>query len=309
MAHALSTITSPSQPKPLRIALLERSLSEPDRIVGELLQPGGVIALKKLGMQDCLDNIGAIPVGGYCVINDQKQVHIPYPGGHEGRSFHHGRFIMTLREKAKKAEGVDVIEATVNSLVTSDGKIAGVKATRKGRSEKEVLRAKLVIIADGCFSNFRSEVMGEAAQKPLVKGHFIGAILKDAKLPIPQHGTVCLVKGSGPVLMYQIEEHDTRILIDIKEPLPSNLKVRASFLTQLAVLYMMFQGHILENIVPQLPHALQEPTRNALEADRLRRMPNSFLPPVEQGGEQTKEGVILIGDSWNMRHPLTGGKH
>ena len=36
-------------------------------------------------------------------------------------------------------------------------------------------------------------------------------------------------------------------------------------------------------------------------------MPNSFLPPVEQGTALTKKGVILIGDSWNMRHPLTGG--
>jgi squalene monooxygenase len=36
-------------------------------------------------------------------------------------------------------------------------------------------------------------------------------------------------------------------------------------------------------------------------------MPNSFLPPVEQGGPHSKEGVILLGDAWNMRHPLTGG--
>jgi squalene monooxygenase len=36
-------------------------------------------------------------------------------------------------------------------------------------------------------------------------------------------------------------------------------------------------------------------------------MPNSFLPPTEQGGHQSKEGAILLGDSWNMRHPLTGG--
>jgi squalene monooxygenase len=36
-------------------------------------------------------------------------------------------------------------------------------------------------------------------------------------------------------------------------------------------------------------------------------MPNSFLPPVEQGTGMSKEGAILIGDSWNMRHPLTGG--
>jgi len=36
-------------------------------------------------------------------------------------------------------------------------------------------------------------------------------------------------------------------------------------------------------------------------------MPNTFLPPAKQGTKHTKEGVVLIGDSWNMRHPLTGG--
>jgi len=36
-------------------------------------------------------------------------------------------------------------------------------------------------------------------------------------------------------------------------------------------------------------------------------MPNSFLPPVDQGTGRSKQGAILIGDSWNMRHPLTGG--
>jgi squalene monooxygenase len=36
-------------------------------------------------------------------------------------------------------------------------------------------------------------------------------------------------------------------------------------------------------------------------------MPNSFLPSIKQGGTSTKEGAILLGDSWNMRHPLTGG--
>ena len=33
------------------VILLEKSLKEPDRIVGELLQPGGVNALEKLGMR------------------------------------------------------------------------------------------------------------------------------------------------------------------------------------------------------------------------------------------------------------------
>ena len=33
-----------------KVAIIERDLSEPDRIVGELLQPGGLKALQKLGL-------------------------------------------------------------------------------------------------------------------------------------------------------------------------------------------------------------------------------------------------------------------
>ena len=34
-----------------KVALLERDLSEPDKIIGELLQPGGINRLKKLGLE------------------------------------------------------------------------------------------------------------------------------------------------------------------------------------------------------------------------------------------------------------------
>lgn len=33
------------------VVLIERDMNEPDRIVGELLQPGGVAALEKLGLR------------------------------------------------------------------------------------------------------------------------------------------------------------------------------------------------------------------------------------------------------------------
>ncbi|PPQ81167.1 hypothetical protein CVT26_010479 [Gymnopilus dilepis] len=293
LAHGLSTLP---RSKPLRIALLERSLAEPDRIVGELLQPGGVLALESLGMESCLEGIDAIPEHGYCVWENGKSVHIPYITGYTGRSFHHGRFIMKLRESARNSKGVELIECTANDLVyehPSSQKVTGVQVTKKGEDGqdfKESIHGDLVVIADGCFSNFRNSVMGTDAVKPSTKSHFIGAVLEDANLPIPNHGTVCLVKGFGPVLLYQISEHDTRILVDLKQPLPSDLKT-----------------HILDNVVPQLPPSLHLPIQKAFEKDRLRRMPNSFLPPVEQGRRNSKQNVILIGDSWNMRHPLTGG--
>ncbi|KAH6915608.1 squalene epoxidase [Coprinopsis sp. MPI-PUGE-AT-0042] len=295
LAHGLSTL--PFRSKRLRIALLERSLSEPDRIVGELLQPGGVIALQRLGLESTLEGIDAIPVKGYCVVKDGQSVHIPYPAGYEGRSFHHGRFIMTLRGAAKEAKGVDVIEATVSDLIQEEGnpkRIIGVTASRKTEEgqepEKLQVYGDLVIIADGCFSNFRNSVMGESGFKPVTKSHFVGAVLEDVRLPIPNCGTVVLAKNSGPVLLYQISGHDTRILMDVKAPLPKDLK-----------------GHVLTKIAPQLPSSLRPAVESALAKERLRQMPNSFLPAVEQSGPHCKEGIVLLGDAWNMRHPLTGG--
>ncbi|EDR14560.1 uncharacterized protein LACBIDRAFT_305270 [Laccaria bicolor S238N-H82] len=62
-----------------------RSLSQ---IVGEFLQPGGVTALRKPGIEKCPGGIDAIRVKGYCVVEDGKSVEIPYPGRHEGWRYH-----------------------------------------------------------------------------------------------------------------------------------------------------------------------------------------------------------------------------
>jgi len=91
------------------VVIIERDWSEPDRIVGELLQPGGVKALTKLGLRDCLEGIDAIPEYGYQVIYKNEKVLIPYIAQDktacEGRSFHHGRFISNLRRAVEACSG------------------------------------------------------------------------------------------------------------------------------------------------------------------------------------------------------------
>lgn len=82
------------------------------------------------------------------------------------------------------------------------------KATKLG--EKEKYRANLVIVADGCFSNFRMTAIGSSIRKLVIRRHFVSAVLEDASLPIPNHGNIMLVKSFGTVLLYQIGEHDTR---------------------------------------------------------------------------------------------------
>lgn len=279
-----------------RILLIERDLSTPDRIVGELLQPGGVQALKQLGMEECLEGIDATPVEGYCVVMGERSVPIPYPeleamagenretinqklhskngcttaqtaesfsksGKQEGRSFHHGRFIDALRRKViNDAPGVTVVEGSARNLITCDHtrRVIGVQVAIKMKGseakaapiedgpattlqpEDTVVRnfyAPLTIIADGCFSKFRSAATGSPSTtasdhrtqkvlppiKPIkTRSHFVGAVLKNIPLPQPRHGTVCLTPN-GPVLLYQIADkaEETRMLVDVKGKLPS----------------------------------------------------------------------------------------
>ena len=234
-AHSLATRSE----NPLKICLLERSLAEPDRIVGELLQPRGVEALKSMGMGECLEGIDAVPAHGYCVVNEGKNVRIPYPEGYQGRSFHHGKFIMALRSKAKVAPGVDVLERTVTKLIEcpQTGKVLGVRAVNKTDGSEEGVAEEfygdLTVVADGCFSNFRAKVMGGGAAKTVLGSHFVGLILENARLPYDEHGTVVLIKGHGPVLLYRISRTETRMLVAVRVPLPPDLKVR-TFTSSLA---------------------------------------------------------------------------
>jgi squalene monooxygenase len=127
------------------VILLERSLKQPDRIVGELLQPGGVAALEKLGLRDCLEEIDAIPVQGYAVIYHGEEVDIKYPmnaGKADGvrpvgMSFHHGRFVQRLREAAMRTRNVTVVESTVSGLIKNEwtGQVLGAECATRGEKD------------------------------------------------------------------------------------------------------------------------------------------------------------------------------
>jgi squalene monooxygenase len=133
------------------VILLEKSLKEPDRIVGELLQPGGVSALEKLGLRDCLEEIDAVRVQGYQVIYYGQPVSIPYPENAvtdrstktgksarpEGRSFHHGRFIRRLRETAMKETNITVVETAATDMVRCGytGQVLGVECQTNGKPD------------------------------------------------------------------------------------------------------------------------------------------------------------------------------
>jgi len=290
------------------VILLESSMKQPDRIVGELLQPGGVAALHALGMAECLEGIDAVRVFGYDVVYHGQEVPIPYPreivapvpdkekekvkGGKssrpEGRAFHHGRFIQKLREKALKCPNITVVETTATGLVRSgySGQVLGVGCTTK--EKKDYYFGHLTIAADGYASKFRKDVRSHT---PVVKSKFWALELIDADLPMPNHGHVLLGDGY-PVLLYQIGTHETRALVDIPSDLP-----------EASVKNGGTKGYLRNVVLPSLPARVQPSFKKALDDGKLRSMPNSWLPPTTN----KTPGLLVLGDAMNMRHPLTGG--
>ena len=285
------------------VFLLERSLTEPDRIVGELLQPGGVQALQTLGLRHCLDDIDAIPVKGYQVIFDGQRLPIPYPLDDEskattrdrlpqrpsqGLSFHHGRFVRNLRAAAAREPNISIIETEVDGLVRVQGtnQVLGVETLKSGK--RDYYFAPLTIVADGYRSKFRREI---SYRSPVSISKFWALELHDVVLPAPTFGHV-LLGDFSPVLLYQISTRDTRALINVPEGLEAAKASNGGV-----------SNYIRHHILPHLPPSVKPAFLESLKNSRLRCMPNSFLPATAN----RSAGIILAGDALNMRHPLTGG--
>lgn len=112
LAHALGN-------QGRKVLLFERDFSKPNRIVGELMQPGGVEQVKKLGLSHCFEGIDSPVTNGYAVFSKGQEVLLNYPFINlwdekakrpssvkslpHGRSFHHGSFVMNLRNAASSA--------------------------------------------------------------------------------------------------------------------------------------------------------------------------------------------------------------
>ncbi|XP_004634511.1 squalene monooxygenase isoform X1 [Octodon degus] len=272
-----------------KVTVIERDLKEPDRIVGEFLQPGGCCVLKDLGLGDAVEGIDAQCLNGY-ILHDREEkseVHITFPlsedsGVQGGRAFHHGKFVMNLRKAAMAEPNAQFIEGVVLQLLEEEDAVIGVKYKDKETGDVKELHAPLTVVADGIFSKFRKNLISTEAS---VSSHFVGFLMKNAPQFEPNYAELLLLNPS-PVLVYQISHNETRVLVDIRGEKPRNLR-----------------EYMAEQIYPQVPDHLKEPFLEASQNSPLRSMPATFLPssPVN------KRGVLLLGDAYNVRHPLTGG--
>ncbi|AMD22802.1 HHR033Cp [Eremothecium sinecaudum] len=303
------------------VLIVEREWTMPDRIVGELMQPAGIRALRSLGMVQAINNIDACPVTGYTVFYNGDKVAIPYPykadsepvdaipglvfDGNDkvvnddtikikefeedererGVGFVHGRFIQNLRAICAAEKNVTRLQGNVIQVLRNKEKeVIGAKVDIPGRGKVD-FKAHITFICDGIFSKFRKELSPEHVTS--VSSSFVGMSLIHADLPSKNHGHVILGQDHMPVLVYQISSIETRILCAYNSPkIPRDVN-----------------KWLREEVRQCIPKQLLKSFDEAVAAGKYKSMPNSWLP----ARQNNVPGMCVVGDALNMRHPLTGG--
>lgn len=313
------------------VLIVERNWSMPDRIVGELMQPAGIKALRELGLALTLCNIGAVYCSGYYIKYHDKTIEIDYaskemcqstfpfdPVPHcvfdgndkfsaddptlnskewdanenvRGASFVHGKLLMNLRDAVRAEPNVTWLE----------GNVTGV--TRDPSNPDHV--TGVTVKTNGVAKNYRasvtiacdgiwSKLRKEHSEKyiPLIGSYFVALALKNAKLPAKHRGNVIL-GDHAPILAYQVSEEETRMLCAYRSTKPPSLSSSE------------FLNYLNNEVLPNLPKELHPSFKEATASKKFRSMPNQYLSAAKQG--EKNEGFIMLGDALNMRHPLTGG--
>uniref|UniRef100_A0A1D1ZBY6 Squalene monooxygenase n=1 Tax=Anthurium amnicola TaxID=1678845 RepID=A0A1D1ZBY6_9ARAE len=191
-----------------------------------------------------------------------------------------------MREKASSVPNVHLEQGTVTSLIEENGTIKGVSYKTKNGEELNAY-APLTIVCDGCFSNLRRSLCSPKVDVPSC---FVGLILENCKLPYANHGHVILADPSA-ILFYPISSTEVRCLVDVpgqKVPSIANGEM-ANYLKTV--------------VAPQIPQELHDPFISAVNRGSIRTMQNRSMP----ASPHPTPGALLMGDAFNMRHPLTGG--
>ncbi|KAK8561167.1 hypothetical protein V6N12_048241 [Hibiscus sabdariffa] len=275
-----------------RVHVIERDLNGPNRFAGEVLLPGGYLKLIELGLEDCVDEIDARRLLGYVLYKDGKEAPVTFPlekfESHvAGRTFHNGRFVRRLQNKAASLHNVSLEQGTVTSLLEENGTVKGVHY--KDTSGRVLTAyAPLTVVCDGCFSNLRRSLCNPRVDVP---SYFVGFALTNCKLPLEHYGAVILADPS-PLVLYPISSTEIRCNVDIPSrnlPSVSNGEM----------------AHYLKTLVaPKVFPELYTACISAIEKkDNIRVMPNRIMAAAPH----PIPGAFLIGDALNMRHALTGG--
>lgn len=277
-----------------KVLVIERDgFVKPDRIVGELLQPGGLNLLESIGMRHCATEVG-MPCTGYVTIHNGKWVQLPYRDKVRGVSFHFGDFVQNLRKylREKCAGSVTLMPGSVNEVLVDGDRAIGVEYTPKGDVEgdgdgaRKKVYAPLVVMCDGGSSKWKG-VYQHYTPPAKPHSHFVGVIVRGMTMPIETRGHVFLGK-SGPILSYRLDSNEVRILAAYTgAALPRDVR-----------------GWLLNEVLPQLPTEYHKALTEAVDVpNNVKSMPIHLY----QAAFPAIRNYVGLGDHANQRHPLTGG--
>ncbi|EOA20416.1 hypothetical protein CARUB_v10000725mg [Capsella rubella] len=273
-----------------RVHVIERDMREPERMMGEYMQPGGRLMLSKLGLEDCLEGIDAQIATGMTLYKDGKETNASYPVENNNflyepsaRSFYNGRFVQRLRQKASSLPNVRLEEGTVKSLIEDKGVIKGVTYKNSAGEETTAL-APLTVVCDGCYSNLRRSLNDNNAE---VRSYQVGYIIKNCQLEEPDKVNLIMSKPSFTML-YHVGSTDVRCVFELfPDNVPSISKGdMATF--------------VRNTIAPQVPSKLRKILLKGIdEGANIKAVPTKSMSATLS----EKKGVFVLGDAFNMRHP------
>jgi 6-methylpretetramide 4-monooxygenase len=175
--------------KGIRTVVLERADGPPQGLRGEILQPNGQHVLDRLGLLSKLppDSTRTVRTFHFCRVGGKRLCTIDY----SELPPPYNRAVVTLPNVAHHAI-LDAIQAEASvslwygtsfeGLLREQGRIVGLTASRK--TEAMMIRAKVVVGADGAFSKVR-EALAIPAEVHLYPQGYLIAIL-DAPIPVTE---------------------------------------------------------------------------------------------------------------------------
>jgi squalene monooxygenase len=139
-----------------KVAIIEKDMREQDRIVGELMQPGGVTQLREMGLGHVLEGFDAQTITGYALFLRDQHFSITYPEQQTGRGLRNGKMLQAMRNHLYTLDNITIIEGTAVSLIEDNQKVLGIQYIPKGTDSTAEISATLTIVCDGMFSSFSS---------------------------------------------------------------------------------------------------------------------------------------------------------
>ncbi|KAG5181752.1 squalene monooxygenase (N-terminal region) [Tribonema minus] len=318
-----------------RVTLIEKSFVLQDRIVGELMQPGGMRALETLGLAACAtERCDSVRVDGYTVIlppgvsaarPDGAEAVLHYPdsdpdsllqqfgagvtleqaaaaggaGAPRGRSFHNCNFVARLREVARAEPNVRMVEGTVTQLVEEGGAVVGVRY--KVRSGGE----------GGGYVCARPVHELRAPLTIVADGIWSGLrACANPHKPLLISSFVGVIVTHPPMASPVPHRHCGHVVLAQPSPIliyqisPTETRVLVDVAGKMPSAATGALSAFLVEQARWLPPVFRAAYLEAVAAGgSIKSMPNRALA----SSAKLKPGAILIGDALNMRHPLTGG--